>query len=260
MKVLLTRPVGQNKNKNQKLQNLLVARGVQVKVFPLVDLVPLCSPEQIKQSWERWRSGEAASRYVVITSGQTVELLREAAVAIDVPVACLGIATAAAAKDAGWDVHHDGAHDARGLVAQLALSVQRAAIWWPGSAKADPGLGEQLEERGASVTQLPLYQPQAITSGLAEKIGQWALDAVVFFSASAVDAFADALSDAVAWPDHITAVCVGKTTAAAAGRRGLAPVVTAGEPTDEAVLEAISATFESLSAIMGASRRESHSE
>ena len=229
--VLLTRP----ERSNESLAALLRESGVTVRVCPAVRLIPLLGDNEINGAWMRWRS-DAGRGLVVVTSAETVRLLQTAGVCIDVPVAAVGPASASAVRQAGWE-SLDVIASAAASLADALIDGELARgrdIWLPQSRQAGGELARALGQAGNRVTTTALYEPVAQTAELRQAVADGNIDLAVFFSGSAVRAFADA---APAWAGQI--VCIGSSTATVARERGWTNVSFASAPSDEAMMRAI---------------------
>jgi uroporphyrinogen-III synthase len=129
--------------------------------------------------------------------------------------------------------------DARTLAAELPIAPGDAVLL-PRSDLADPASEATLRERGATVAGVVAYRtveaPESSLDPLANALAAGPLDAVVLASPSAVRGLVGLLPPAAAESVlAITAVCIGETTAAAAGAAGFTNVVVASSATPAAL-------------------------
>jgi uroporphyrinogen-III synthase len=110
---------------------------------------------------------------------------------------------------------------AAALVAEMArrAALSGARVLFPCGDRALPTVEEMLGAAGARVTRLTVYRTTAAAELLAGV--DRGVDAIVFFSPSAVEAFSALGGDLGA----AKAVAIGGTTAAALAARGVSPVV-----------------------------------
>jgi len=133
-------------------------------------------------------------------------------------LACIGPQTADAVREAGGtvDLVPDG-HDADALAAALVAdgAGPGVRILFPCADIARTTLEDRLREAGAEVTRLVVYRTVPVDSIPADVTR--GVDAIVFLSPSAVDAFASLGGDLAAAP----ALAIGRTTAAAVAAHGV---------------------------------------
>jgi uroporphyrinogen III methyltransferase/synthase len=167
-------------------------------------------------------------------------------------VACIGAATAEAARRAGWRVDVQPAE--RALPEQLALEMARAAplagarVLFPRAARARETLVERLESHGALVRGVEVYDtrmPERAPAALAEAVAQ-GLDAAVLTSPSSAEHLCAALApgEREMLLARVLFACIGPTTAEALLERGAKRVVEAREQSDDGLIEALERAFE----------------
>ncbi len=136
--------------------------------------------------------------------------------------ACVGPATAKAAADAGLDVgvmprHYDGASLTASLLAET--DVRGSRFFWPRAEAANTGLADMLRAAGGEVHDVVAYRAVPHACGglrLQRDMAADRIEAVLFFSPSAVDAY----MDMVGRTDAVVGV-LGGSTGARARARGL---------------------------------------
>ena len=129
-------------------------------------------------------------------------------------------------------------HDAVGLAA--AFPEPRPDEWCfvPQSAQARPELVDGLRARGWNVDAVSAYR--TVTPTLSDHLAadMSSADAVVFASPSAVQGHVGQIGGG---PVHGRVVCIGRTTADACAAADLTVAAVAARPTDEGLVEAVTA-------------------
>jgi uroporphyrinogen III methyltransferase/synthase len=179
--------------------------GADVRVVPVTRYEPVEASVD-PASWDR----------VVFTSARAVTYCPFPVA--DAPgIACIGPQTADMVREAGGTVHLvPDEHHATALAAALVADGvgPGTRVLFPCADIALDTLPERLREAGADVKRLVVYRtipvdsiPEDVTDGV---------DAIVFLSPSAVDAFASLGGDLTAAPS----LAIGRTTAAAVTAHG----------------------------------------
>ncbi|MFB6303341.1 MAG: uroporphyrinogen-III synthase [Haloferacaceae archaeon] len=186
---------------------------------------------------------------VVFTSKTGVELAAETGWEPgDATVAAIGSRTAAALRDAGYDVGVvPDEYSSAGLVAALRDRVAGRRVEVARSDHGSPVLLKGLRDAGAEVTETVLYRltrpPQAGRS--AELAATGRLDAACFTSSLTVEHCLDAAAErgvragAVAGLTEAVVGAIGEPTRATATDRGIAVDVVPAEATFEALATAV---------------------
>ncbi len=258
-RVLVTRAAAQARPLVERLRALLA----EVIELPTIAIQP-CEPEPIDRAITRLQSG--AYDIVTLTSVNGVHQLWEAlrrngldARALgDARVAAIGSETARALERHGINADlvpqvftSDALADA--LIAD-GLSGQRVLL--ARASQGSPQLRERLQEHGASVEDLALYDvatPSVDEVALSElKRG---VDVVTLTSPSTARGLADIVGAAVDL-DSWQTVCIGPVTADAARQFGFRVVATADTHTIEGLAQAVGRYLASLPPL-GDSRLES---
>lgn len=165
-------------------------------------------------------------------------------------VAAIGRATAAAAAANGWTVQFaPETSTGADMGKQLPIkSGQRVLL--PRCDIASPDLPNALRQRGAAVREAVLYRtiPDAALGARVAELATQSIDAVIFASPSAVQYFM-AEARLAKWDlaalnrtDRTTIACIGTTTAAAARRFALRPVI-ASDASAEGLIRALALSF-----------------
>jgi len=159
-------------------------------------------------------------------------------------IACVGPATARAARHAGLDVAIEASGIGGGeALAPLLGDVTGNRVLLPRSGLASEALPRALRERGAHVVAVEAYRnalPPGAGAALEPALAS-GIDAVLLTSPSTLERLADLLG-----PERLrelveraTVACIGATTAAALRARGYEPSCVALEPTSEGLVAAL---------------------
>jgi uroporphyrinogen-III synthase len=122
---------------------------------------------------------------------------------------------------------------------------------YPRSSLAGDDLAHRLETAGAGVTSVTAYRTlppdasDATVKRVSTEISEGRFDIAVFASPSAVRHLRELVSGEEALR-RLTAVSIGKTTAAAAKAQGLTRVVEASQPNTEGLFEAVKLAWSEL--------------
>jgi uroporphyrinogen-III synthase len=230
------------------------ARGAIPVVLPLVSFA---DPED-------FASLDAASvditrfDWIIFTSAQAVravvkrgeELKRSLIHAGNMlRIACVGPVTAEAARRAGLPVEYVAeTHTGAALVEELGDRLQGTKVFLPRSDRANPDLPLALKRHGAQVTEVIAYRtlrPTDVDQRNLRQIAEGAADAVLFFSPSAVQYFAELFGSEQlrALQDKLAITAVGPVTANALREAGVRRAVLAEDTTGAAVIEALEKHF-----------------
>ena len=231
------------------LMEALGEAGAEVMAFPLIRLAAAAEPVPLRRALEA-----GTFDWVVFSSANAVRfcaleahpLGRSLADCLGgARIACVGPATAAAARDAGLTVDvipetHVGDAVAPALAA--AGMTAGARVLWPRSARARPVLAESLTAYGAEVTDAVAYTTQAdrhSARALADALLQKRIEVVIFSSPSTVQSLHEVLP---VMPDVHVAV-IGPVTADAARAAGYPVDTQPNESTVAALVTALQAHF-----------------
>lgn len=195
------------------LADLLMARGAEPVVVPLVRIEP------IVDGVERLRALDPASfDWLLVTSPNGAESYAAVHGAATPPrVAAVGATTAAALSDRGIEVQLVPTEQrADALAAAVPDPVGRALVVQ--AADAAPTLVDELRARGADVTVVVPYRTVPRQPSAREQLAALSADAVLFASGSAVRSWVAVFGDAT--PPVV--VAMGPQTAAVAAAAGVA--------------------------------------
>jgi uroporphyrinogen-III synthase len=226
----------------------LASLGAIASEVPLIELRP---PSDL-QPFDAALRDLARYDWIVFTSANAVDAVstRMAALALSLPagvsLASVGPATTEAARAAwpGARVSVQPAEDFRAAALVAAFDrtlVQGRRVLLPVSDRAAETVSRGLTARGALVDRVVAYRTVSADGGQAlAQILREGLDAAVFASPSAVEAFA-----AFAGADgrSVPAAVIGPTTAEAARTAGLTVLTVAQPSTVEGMLAALAAAW-----------------
>ena len=249
-RIVITRSAAQS----EMLAKELSARGAIPVVLPLVsfadpeDFAPLDRAiEEIQQfDWIILTSAQAVR--AVVKRGKELErsLIRSGH---KLRIASVGPVTAEAARQAGLPVEYVAeTHTGAALAEELGDRLQGAKVFLPRSDRANPDLPAALKRRGAQVTEVIAYRtlkPTDVDQRNLRQIAEGAADAVLFFSPSAVQHFAELFGGEQlrALQDKLAITAVGPVTANVLHQAGVGRTVLAGDTTAAAVVNALEKHF-----------------
>jgi uroporphyrinogen III methyltransferase/synthase len=251
-RIVITRSAAQSEVLAQELS----ARGAIPVVIPLVsfadpdDFGPLdAAISEIQRfDWMIFTSAQAVRAVVKRTEWLQRSLIH----AGDEPrIASVGPVTADAVRKAGLPVEYIAeTHTGTALAEELGSRLQGAKVFLPRSDRANPDLPPALKRHGALVTEVIAYRtlrPTEVDQEKLRQIAEGAADAVLFFSPSAVQHFAELVGSEQlrALQDRLAITAVGPVTANALRQVGVEHRVLAGDTTTAAVVEALEEHFAS---------------
>lgn len=145
-RILLTRPRAQS----EETARALAADGWEALIWPLTEIRPACAPPDL-----------GGAQAALFTSARGVEAL--AAPPPPIPALCVGPATAAAARTAGFFVVIDAAGDAADLAREAAarLDPEGGPVIHVRGANASGDLAGLLRRGGFTVEEAIVYQAAA---------------------------------------------------------------------------------------------------
>jgi len=239
---------------SEMLAKELSARGAIPVVLPLVsfadpeDFAPLDRAiAEIQQfDWIVLTSAQAVR--AVVKRGEELErsLIRSGS---KLRIASVGPVTAEAARQAGLPVEYvAGTHTGAALAEELGDRLQGARVFLPRSDRANPDLPAALKRRGAQVTEVIAYRtlkPTDVDQRNLREMAEGRADAVLFFSPSAVQHFAELFGGEQlrALQDKLAITAVGPVTANVLRQAGVGRTVLAGDTTAAAVVNALEKHF-----------------
>jgi uroporphyrinogen III methyltransferase/synthase len=224
-------------------------RGAEPVCVPLLEFAAL-DPEPLRDAlrepegwdWIAFASANAV-RFAAASLSEGLGRAR---------VACIGAATAQAARRAGWSVSAqpvEGAPPEDLAAAMDAVTpLAGARVLLPRAARAREALERALEARGARVRAIGVYATRA-PERAAEMLRaalEPGIDAIALTSPSSVEHLFAALAPRARARllEEVRFACIGPTTRAALAPLGARRVALAREPSDEALVEALERSFE----------------
>jgi uroporphyrinogen III methyltransferase/synthase len=249
-RIVITRAAAQS----EALARELSARGAVPVVLPLVsfaepeDFAPLDAAilEMQRFNWMIITSAQAVRSLVKRCENLKHSLVRAGS---KLRVACVGPVSAEASRQAGLAVEYVAeTHTGTALAEELGNRLQGAKVFLPRSDRANPDLPAALKRHGAVVTEVIAYRtlrPSAPDEGNLKQVAKGAADAVLFFSPSAVQHFAELFGSEQlrALQDKLAITAVGPVTGKALREAGVERIVLARDTTAAAVIEALERHF-----------------
>jgi len=249
-RIVITRAAVQS----EALARELSARGAIPVVLPLVsfadpeDFAPLDAAitEIQRFDWIIFTSAQAVR--AVVKRGEELKrsLIQSGS---KLRIASVGPVTAEAARQARLRVDYVAeTHTGAALAEELGNRLQGAKVFLPRSDRANQGLPPALKRHGARVTEVIAYRtlrPTDVDQRNLGRISEVAADAVLFFSPSAVQHFAELFGGQQlrALQDKLAVMAVGPVTAKALRGAGVRRIVLAKETTAGSVVEALEEYF-----------------
>ena len=249
-RIVITRAAVQS----EALARELSARGAIPVVLPLVsfsdpeDFAPLDAAitEIQRFDWIIFTSAQAVR--AVVKRGEELKrsLIQSGS---KLRIASVGPVTAEAARQARLRVDYVAeTHTGAALAEELGNRLQGAKVFLPRSDRANQGLPPALKRHGARVTEVIAYRtlrPTDVDQRNLGRISEVAADAVLFFSPSAVQHFAELFGGQQlrALQDKLAVMAVGPVTANALRRAGVRRIVLAKETTAGSVVETLEEYF-----------------
>ncbi len=258
-RVVITR----SESQSATLSEALRAKGAEIVSLPLIrmappdDLAPLDAVLRNLSTfdWLIFTSQNAVAavmdRFTALRTGVIPDGARDLSSVSGIPpaslhVAAVGKSTAEATEAAGFVVAHTGKGTAADLVYELADKLRGKRVFLPRSDRAAADLVAQLRDLGADITEVVVYRTitlDSVDQNKRESISE--VDAIVFFSPSAVNAFlALVKSGVLASPRTDTAVgAIGPVTRGALLEAGLRCDFEAQEPSVNEIVVALTTRF-----------------
>jgi uroporphyrinogen III methyltransferase / synthase len=249
-RVMVTRTAEQS----ETLLEALRAAGAEAVVVPLVAFAHADKLEEL----DRYLRAAGQYEWVFFTSQNAVRALEQRCAAQgrsleqvlgQVKVAAVGPATADAVRAAGLGVTHiSRVHNGVALAEELAEQVHGKRVFLPRSDRANPDLIEALQRQGALVLAVAAYKtvaPEAERGKMQELLARGGVDAVLFFSPSAVHHLRE-LVGAEKFRNfgrQAAFVAIGPVSARALKQEGVERVLTAADTTVAASIAALAGFF-----------------
>ena len=193
-RIVITRPV----QLTNPLAEALRSQGAEPILLPVVRIEPPLDFHQLDDALHELH--ERKFEWIIFGSQNSVHAITERAAQIgldlrevvpSVEVAAVGKATAAAAEEAGFRVTRIGKGTGADLIADLAPEMHAKHVLLPRSDRAGAAHFAQLHLAGAHVREVIAYRTVcAETLDAASVAASADADAILFFSPSAVHAFA----------------------------------------------------------------------
>jgi len=196
--------------------------------------------------------------WIIFTSGQAVRALVARSkdlgaslnpVGSKLQIAAVGPVSAEAVRQTGLPVEYVArTHSGVGLANELGERLRGRSMLLPRSDRANPDLPAALKTHGAEVTEVVAYrtlQPGEVDRQKLSRISAGEADAVLFFSPSAVQNFAELVG-----PEHflglqngLAITAVGPVTAEALRHLKMERIIVAADTTTHAVVQALENHF-----------------
>jgi uroporphyrinogen-III synthase len=177
MKALVTRPA----ENAAPVAAALRARGIEPLLAPLLEIEP--EPEGAA----RLRGALAGVQAVLFTSANGVRAFAEASDRFELPAYCVGDASAATARLAGFRVVASAAGDVADLIALVAsrLAPKNGALLYAGGRDTAGELDAALAAKGYSLRHVVLYRAvaaQVLAPEVAAALRRGEIGLALFFS------------------------------------------------------------------------------
>jgi uroporphyrinogen-III synthase len=249
-RIVITRAAPQS----EALGKVLAGLGAIPLVLPLVefgepeDFGPLdAAIAQLDQfDWIIFTSGKAV-RAVVSRSNDLGASLNPAGSKLR--IAAVGPVSAEAVRQAGLPVEYVArTHSGVGLANELGERLRGRSVLLPRSDRANPDLPAALKTHGAEVSEVVAYrtlQPGGVDRQKLSRISAGEADAILFFSPSAVQNFAElvGVDHFLRLQNGLAITAVGPVTAEALRRFEIERIVVAADTTSAAVVQALENHF-----------------
>ena len=240
-RVVVTRAADQATYLAERLREL----GARPVLVPVIRIDPLEGDDQVEAAigslseydWIVFTSSYAVTNWWRLVSASPRPLGK------GTRVAAVGPGTAAALEEKGVQVEVVPEEYEKAKLVEALGNVQGLRILLPRGELAGPALARSLEEQGALVDDVLIYQTVLVEPDQ-EQTDQLAagMDAVLFTSSSTVKGFVAALDRALLTPsdlDGVTMACIGPATARTARGLGLTVQVIPQHYTTEGLVQAL---------------------
>ena len=241
---------------SEALAKVLAGLGAIPLVLPLVefgepeDFGPLdAAIEQLDQfDWIIFTSGQAVRAFVARSKDLGASLNPAGN---KLQIAAVGPVSAEAVRQTGLPVEYIArTHSGVGLANELGERLRGRTVLLPRSDRANPDLPAALKTHGAAVTEVVAYrtlQPGEVDRQKLSSISAGEADAVLFFSPSAVQNFAELVGAEhfLGLQNGLAITAVGPVTAEALRHLKMERIVVAADTTSTAVVQALENHFAS---------------
>ena len=251
-RIVITRAALQS----EALAKVLAELGAIPLVLPLVefgepeDLGPLDAAiaKLERYDWIIFTSGQAVRAFAA--RSKDLGASRNAAGSKS-QIAAVGPVSAEAVRQTGLPVEYVArTHSGVGLANELGERLRGRSVLLPRSDRANPDLPAALKTHGAQVTEVVAYrtlQPGEVDRQKLSSISAGETDAVLFFSPSAVQNFAELVGAGhfLGLQNALAITAVGPITAEALRHLKMERIVVAADTTSTAVVQALENHFAS---------------
>jgi uroporphyrinogen III methyltransferase/synthase len=249
-RIVITRAALQS----EALAKVLAELGAIPVVLPLVefgepeDFGPLdAAITQLDQfDWIIFTSGQAVRAFVARCKDLGASLNPAGS---KLRIAAVGPVSAEAVRQTGLPVEHVArTHSGVGLANELGGRLRCSSVLLPRSDRANPDLPAALKTHGAQVTEVVAYrtlQPGEVDRQKLSRVSTGEADAVLFFSPSAVQNFAELVGAEhfLGLQNGLAITAVGPVTAEALRKSKVERMVVAADTTSAAVVQALENHF-----------------
>ena len=241
-RIVVTRPREQSRELCGRLQGL----GAQVISFPTVKIVPPGDTAPLKAALQQIKQYD----WILLTSRNAVDAVVDSlpddpAALSEVQIAAVGEVTRRRLSDLGLEAKFVPSNfNMAALCAELIQTenVDQRRFLYPCGDLADPDGPQPLRDAGAVVDAVVAYRTvpdeTADADALQQRLGNREIDAVIFASPSAVEAFF-ARIEATYLSAHIALVSIGPKTAQALSERTERCVIQAERADSEGIADAV---------------------
>ncbi len=251
-RIVITRAALQS----EALAKVLAGLGAIPLVLPLVefgepeDFGPLdAAIAQLEQfDWIIFTSGQAVRAFVARSKDLGAS---QNPAGSKLQIAAVGPVSAEAVRQMGLSVEYVArTHSGVGLANELGERLRGRSVLLPRSDRANPDLPAALRAHGAQITEVVAYrtlQPGEVDRQKLGSISAGEADAVLFFSPSAVQNFADLVGAEhfLGLQNALAITAVGPVTAGALRHLKMKRIVVAADTTSTAVVQALENHFTS---------------
>ncbi|MDH3669197.1 MAG: uroporphyrinogen-III synthase [Paracoccaceae bacterium] len=225
MPVLLTRPAAQN----EAVARALAEDGIDCAIWPLTKIVLTSDAIEIP----------AETDGLLFTSANGVRALASLSSDRDLPALCVGPATDAAARDAGFADVRSADGDAQ-AVAALARGSGLKALFHARGAETAGDLRTWLASDGVTVDEAVLYRAEETgppTAPIAAALLDGSLNPITIWSPRAAEIIAPYLDDAPL--GQVTLIAISENAATPLSDAGWARIIIAEHPSGNSMIAAI---------------------
>jgi|GEM_PF-5734482 len=228
-KVLVTR----QREQSIEITQLLEAYGAEVEVIPYIEI------RKLAVTWPSWEDFD----YLVLTSANTVRLMRTEHVVPPqhIKILAIGDRTAAAAKHwlLGRNIFVPDRFDGEGILewfSSFEADRKKLRVLCPQAKQAKASFVSPLRAEGVKVKTLDVYSIEMCTH---DALPDQSITDVLFFSGRTMDAFFKSHDVALEYLSHRNVGVIGRNTREHAEKLGLKSVVCPTNPQLELLIEAL---------------------